>query len=430
MIEKYRFTNITLTLNFTKNKGQMSTTTYTENIEIARAIKGTTTYKRIKWCIFLVGVSVFAQLYNFQPILSEITTHFRVTPAESSYLVSAGTMGMAFGLLLFAFIADSYPRKDVMIFSLVTSTMLTLLSAFVSDFSILVNISFIKGMCISGVSAVTLAYLAEEIDPKYIGTAISFYLAGNTFGGMFGRIVAALVSGWLGWQAAVFTIGIIAVIIAIVFYIYFPDSKFFSPKKLKMNNKLNQMKTIFKNYKIMAMYLVAICLMGSFVSVYNFLGFKLEAAPYNLPHYLIAMIFLMYAFGIGGNMVAGRLSDKYSPRKIMLIALTLMIVGTIGMYMQSLILILIGLTFFTISFFSGHTIASRVVTTLGKEAKSSATALYWFFYYIGSSVIGSSTGIFVNKGNWNGFFYSIMTMEIIALVATYITTRKSTKKTD
>ncbi|MDM1085569.1 MFS transporter [Myroides odoratimimus] len=408
----------------------MNTTTYTEEVVHIRAVKGTTTYKKIKWSIFLVGVSVFAQVYNFQPILSEITQYFKVTPSESSYLVSASTLGMAIGLLLFAFIADSYPRKDIMLFSLVTSTMLTLLSVWANDFSILVNINFIKGMCISGVSAVTLAYLAEEIDPKYIGTAISFYLAGNTFGGMFGRIVAALVSGWLGWQAAVFTIGILAVVIAIAFYILFPESRFFTPKKLKIKHKLRQMKSIFKNYKIMAMYLVAICLMGAFVSVYNFLGFKLESAPYNLPHYLIAMIFLMYAFGIFGNMVAGSLSDRYSSRMILLIALGLMLIGVIGMYMDNLVIILLGLTFFTISFFSGHTIASRVVTTLGKEAKSSATALYWFFYYIGSSIIGSSTGVFVNKGNWNGFFYTLIGMTIIALLATYLSTRQTKKATE
>ncbi|WHT72249.1 MFS transporter [Myroides odoratimimus] len=408
----------------------MNTTTYTEEVVHIRAVKGTTTYKKIKWSIFLVGVSVFAQVYNFQPILSEITQYFKVTPSESSYLVSASTLGMAIGLLLFAFIADSYPRKDIMLFSLVTSTMLTLLSVWASDFSILVNINFIKGMCISGVSAVTLAYLAEEIDPKYIGTAISFYLAGNTFGGMFGRIVAALVSGWLGWQAAVFTIGILAVVIAVAFYILFPESRFFTPKKLKIKHKLRQMKSIFRNYKILAMYLVAICLMGAFVSVYNFLGFKLESAPYNLPHYLIAMIFLMYAFGIFGNMVAGSLSDRYSPRKILLIALGLMLIGVIGMYMDNLVIILLGLTFFTISFFSGHTVASRVVTTLGKEAKSSATALYWFFYYIGSSIIGSSTGVFVNKGNWNGFFYTLIGMTIIALLATYLSTRQTKKATE
>lgn len=402
----------------------MSTTAYSDELSTDRAIKGSVRYKRIKWCIFMVGVSVFAQLYNYQPLLSDITQYFSVTPAQSSYLVSASTMGMAIGLLLFAFIADSYPRKEVMLFSLITSTLLTLLSAWVVDFSILVNINFIKGICISGVSAVTLAYLAEEIDPNNIGTAISFYLAGNTFGGMFGRIVAALVSGWFGWQVAVFSIGIIAIIIAIVFYIFFPDSAFFTPQKLNLQHKLSQMKSIFKNVKLLAMYVVAICLMGAFVSVYNFLGFKLEAAPYNLPHYLIAMIFLMYAFGIFGNMVAGTLSDKYSPKKILLSALALMLLGTIAMYLDNLIVILLGLTFFTISFFSGHTIASRVVTTLGKEAKSSATAFYWFFYYIGSSVIGSATGVFVNKGNWDGFFLTLMLLSVIALATTLFATRK------
>ncbi|MEK6451013.1 MULTISPECIES: MFS transporter [unclassified Myroides] len=402
----------------------MATTAYSNELSMDRAVKGSVRYKRIKWCIFMVGVSVFAQLYNYQPLLSDITHFFKVTPAQSSYLVSASTMGMAFGLLLFAFIADSYPRKEVMLFSLVTSTLLTLVSAWISDFSILVNINFIKGICISGVSAVTLAYLAEEIDPKYIGTAISFYLAGNTFGGMFGRIVAALISGWFGWQVAVFSIGIIAIIIAFVFYMFFPNSSFFTPQKLNLQHKLTQMKSIFQNVKLLAMYVVAICLMGSFVSVYNFLGFKLEAPPYNLPHYLIAMIFLMYAFGIFGNMIAGTLSDKYSPKKILLSALTMMLLGTIAMFLDNLVVILLGLTFFTISFFSGHTIASRVVTTLGQEAKSSATAFYWFFYYIGSSVIGSSTGIFVNKGNWNDFFLTLMALSIIALATTLYTTRK------
>ncbi|UVD79216.1 MFS transporter [Myroides albus] len=403
----------------------MATTTYTEIRESEKAIRGSSRYKKIKWGIFLVGVSVFAQLYNYQPLLSEITSYFHITPAESSYLVSASTFGMAVGLLLFAFIADRFHRKDVILFALITSSVLTLVSVWLNNFAVLININFIKGMCISGVSAVTLAYLAEEIDHKNIGLAISFYLAGNTFGGMFGRIVAALISGWFGWQTAVLSIGIIALIISIIVYFYFPASNFFQPEKLNLHDKLLQMKSIFKNKKILAMYVVAICLMGSFVSVYNFLGFKLEAAPYNLPHYIIAMIFLMYAFGIFSNMISGALSDRFSTGKILLTALILLILGTIMMYLNSLFLILIGLVIFTMAFFSGHTIASRVVTTLAKDAKTSATALYWFFYYLGSSIIGSSTGVFVNQNNWIGFFGCLTILGIFALLTTYFTTKRA-----
>lgn len=406
----------------------MATTTYIDFRETEKAVKGSVRYKRIKWGIFLIGVSVFAQLYNYQPLLSEITHFFAVTPAESSYLVSASTFGMAIGLLLFAFIADRYPRKDIMLFSLVTSTLLTLSSVFVGDFSLLININFIKGICISGVSAVTLAYLAEEIDAKSIGTAISFYLAGNTFGGMFGRIIAALVSGWYNWQAAVLTIGILALGIAILFYFLFPESNFFEPQKVKFDKKLRQMQRIFRNKKILAMYVVAICLMGTFVSIYNYLGFKLEAPPYNLPHYIIALIFLMYAFGIVGNLVAGRLSDRYAAKNILLLALSLLLLGLGLMYISNLFVILLGLTIFTVAFFSGHTIASRVVTQLGGKAKSSATALYWFFYYMGSTLIGSSTGFFINKNNWGGFFITLIALASIALLSTYATTRSRMRK--
>lgn len=406
----------------------MATTAYIDFSEAEKAVKGSVRYKRIKWGIFLIGVSVFAQLYNYQPLLSEITHFFAVTPAESSYLVSASTFGMAIGLLLFAFIADRYPRKDVMLFSLVTSTLLTLSSVFVYDFALLININFIKGICISGVSAVTLAYLAEEIDSKSIGTAISFYLAGNTFGGMFGRIIAALVSGWFNWQVAVLTIGLLAFSIAIVFYYIFPESHFFQPQKIKFNKKIRQMRSIFRNKRILAMYAVAICLMGTFVSIYNYLGFKLEAAPYHLPHYIIALIFLMYAFGIVGNLVAGRLSDRYAAKNILLLALSLLLLGLGLMYIVNLFVILVGLTIFTIAFFSGHTIASRVVTQLGGKAKSSATALYWFFYYMGSTLIGSSTGFFINTNNWGGFFITLLCLAAFALVSTYATTRSTAAK--
>jgi len=140
------------------------------------------------------------------------------------------------------------------------------------------------------------------------------------------------------------------------------------------------------------------------------------------------LIFLMYAFGIFGNLVAGRLSDRYAAKKILLLALCLLLLGLGLMYSSNLFVILLGLTIFTVAFFSGHTIASRVVTQLGGKAKSSATALYWFFYYMGSTVIGSSTGFFINNDNWAGFFITLMVLAFIALLSTYVTTRSRTAK--
>ena len=395
--------------------------------EIDKATKGSSRFRQIKWGIFFVGVSVFAQLYNFQPLLPQISSYFQIAPSQSSLTVSFSTAGMALGLLIFAFIADQFERKKIILFALFTSTLLTLLSVGVMHFELLLLLNFLKGACISGVSAVTLAYLAEEIDPTNIGGAISFYLAGNTFGGMAGRIMAALIGDWLGWRIAVLAIGLLALIVAFYIKKSFPASNFFLPYKRNFLEQYKQMKQLFINPKITALYIVAICLMGSFVSVYNYLGFKLEAPPYNLPHSLIACIFLMYAFGIVGNLLGGTLSDKYAPKKILLTALILVLFGLILLFSNALLILIFGLMLFTVAFFCAHTLAGRLVTDLAQENRTSATALYWFFYYMGSSIVGSATGYFINNNNWNGFFTALIILVLLSLTAVYWTTR--TKKT-
>jgi len=61
------------------------------------AAPGSVRYKRIRNCLFLSGLSVFAQLYLFQSLLAPLCTAFSLTLAESSLAVSFATAGMAAG---------------------------------------------------------------------------------------------------------------------------------------------------------------------------------------------------------------------------------------------------------------------------------------------------------------------------------------------
>lgn len=173
-----------------------------------KAKKDSKRFRNIKLCIFLSGLSVFAQLYLFQPLLPMVAEHFNRSVGDSSLLVSSATIGMALGLFFFAFKADQFSRKKLMVFSLLASAILTIISAHIESLTLLITIGIIKGFIISGVSAVALAYLTEEVDLAIVGLAISMYVSGNTIGGMSGRILATIVSGELGWQTAVLVIGI------------------------------------------------------------------------------------------------------------------------------------------------------------------------------------------------------------------------------
>lgn len=380
-----------------------------------KAEKHQARFKAIEICIFLSGLSVFAQLYLFQPILPEITKYFKITPEISSLLVSASTIGMGFGLFIFAFKADGVSRKKLMVIALVSSSVLTIFSAFISSFEWLVVMNFFKGMLLSGVSAVALAYLAEEVSSTVFGFAVGLYLSGNTFGGMAGRVVTSLVSGWYGWRVAVVFIGVASLVLGLVFSRRFPESQFFVSQNINIKIRLRQMKQMLKDPVLLRLYFVAFILMGSFVSVYNYLGFRLEQAPFSLPHYITASVFLMYTFGILGSIVTGRLSDKYAPRQIIHIFIFLIIVGLFMLVSKNIIVLVFGLGLFTLSFFGVHTTASQMVSKRVNEGKSSATSLYWLFYYIGSSLMGSCTGIIIHHANWTMFIASLIVLVLLSL---------------
>ena len=168
-----------------------------ENID--QKYEVTVRFRLIRNCMLLSGISVFAQLYLFQPILSDLCRFFTITPATSSLAVSITTVGIAVGLLYWAFKADSISREKLMGISLILSSVITIVSAFVGNYFVLLVLSLIKGITLAGVSGVALAYLSEEVDTSKIGLAISLYLSGNTLGGMLGRVVATLVAGYGGW---------------------------------------------------------------------------------------------------------------------------------------------------------------------------------------------------------------------------------------
>lgn len=389
-----------------------------------KAEKGSKRYRRIQCCILISGLSVFAQLYLFQPMLSELCAEFGITPATSSLAVSVSTLGMATGLFLLAFVADSFAREKLMGFTLIASSILTVLSALAWSFPALLALCFLKGLVLSGVSAVALSYLAEEVCTSVIGLSMSIYLSGNTIGGMSGRVAAILVSGWTDWRWAAVTLGVVSLALGIVFVKNIPRSQNYIPQKPLVKQKTGRMKRLLRTPFFIGLYVIAGLLMGTFVSVYNYLSFTLESPRFGLPHYLVAMIFMMYTVGVAGSMVTGKLSDKRSPKMLLKSSILLMSSGLILMLFMELWTIIAGLGIMTFAFFSAHTMASRIVSLSAGEAKSSATCLYWLFYYVGSSITGWATGIILSSYGWSVFIIALCSLTVIAWAFSAVVSRK------
>lgn len=355
-------------------------------------------------------------------MLSELQASFGVSLATGSLAVSASTIGMATGLFLFAFKADTFKRERLMSLSLILSALLTITSAFMSHFVLLLLLNFLKGIALSGVSAVALAYLSDEIEPGKIGLAISLYLSGNTIGGMTGRVAGSLLAGWGGWQQAVWVIGITSLLLGFLFYWKIPASSQVSQNSISIKEKLQQMKDLLSKRLFIGMYLIAALAMGVFVSVYNYISIQLESPRYGLPHQMIAMIFVMYLTGVAGSIIVGKLSDKHRPERLLRYSLILLGAGLSMLLIPRLWALIAGLGILTFAFFSTHTIASRIVSVNASRSKSSATSIYWLSYYAGSSIIGSLTGIILTRFGWDTFVEILLMLTTLSYLISSLAT--------
>ncbi len=371
---------------------------------------------RIRFCILLSGLALFAQLYLFQPLLAELQVFFSVPARETSLAVSCATLGMAAGLLFFLFVADMLDRRRLMAISLLVAAILTLVTSWASSFPLLLLLTTLKGFVLSGVSAVALSYLNEELDPSTIGFSISLYLSGNTVGGMYGRVLAGLVASSYSWRVATLTIAISSLVCAVAFIIWFPKSRHFVPTNLPIRIRLARMGIFLSHPFFLALFLVASIIMGCFIAIYNYVSFVLTAPPYGLPRPLVAAIFVLYLMGIVGSIWFGKLSDRHRPQRLLVCALLVLIGGMLLMAIPTLVTIILGLMAVTFAFGAGHTLASRLVSTHAAQGKSSATCLYWLFYYLGSSLAGYLLGYLFFAWGWEVLLASTVALGLIALL--------------
>ena len=134
----------------------------------------------------LCGFATFAVLYCVQPLMPLFARAFSISPAAASLSLSAATGVLAVAMVFAGSLWDAFGRKMVMTVSLAAAGAATLAASFSPSWTAFVALRALTGLALSGVPAVAMAYLVEEMDRSAIGLAMGLYIAGNTLGGMGG----------------------------------------------------------------------------------------------------------------------------------------------------------------------------------------------------------------------------------------------------
>lgn len=353
--------------------------------------------------MFIGGFAIFLLLYTTQPLFPIFSEQFGVSPAIASLSLSVSTGTLAIAMLFTAGISERFGKKQIMTLSLLMSALFTILSAFSPNFSILLSLRVLLGVAIAGLPAIAMAYIVEEFPKRTIGFAMGLYLAGNTIGGMTGRILTGILADYFSWHTALLFVGTLSFLCGIAFWKLLP--KPLHPKqqtKLNVHEMFHPIFEHLKNVRLLCLYGLAFLLMGGFVTLYNYVTYYLLGAPYHLSHTLVSWIFLLYIMGTISSTVMGRLADRIGRMTVLVIGLVLMLGGTLLTLHPHLLMKIIALALFTYGFFSCHTVASSSVGMNATHHKAHASSLYLLFYYTGSSVFGTVGGFFWSRYEWIG----------------------------
>ncbi|WP_261821602.1 MFS transporter [Pragia fontium] len=378
--------------------------------------RGTPNFMRVTAALFSAGLATFALLYCVQPILPILSHDFNVSPASSSLSLSVSTAMLAVGLLFTGPISDAVGRKPVMVIALMLAAILTIASSLTTSWHGILIMRALVGLALSGVAAVAMTYLSEEIDPMYVAFAMGLYISGNSIGGMSGRLLSGVLTDLFSWRFTLGSIGLIALIAALVFWRILPPSHHFRPSSLRPKTLLINFRLHWHDRGLPLLFAEGFLLMGAFVTLFNYIGYRLMAAPYYISQALIGLLSLVYLMGTYSSPKAGSLTLRFGRGPVFMFSIGLMLLGLCISLFSSIWIIFIGMLIFTSGFFAAHSVASSWIGRRARRAKGQASALYLFFYYVGSSVAGTSGGFFWHNYGWSGLVAFLSVMLICALL--------------
>ena len=377
--------------------------------------RGSGGYRRILIALGAAGVATFAQLYSTQGILPLLGTGLGVDAADAALTVSVATLGLALSVLPWSWVADRIGRAPAMKIALSAAAILGLMSPLAPSYVALLILRALEGVALGGVPALALAYLAEEVHSAQIAVAASTYISGTTIGGLLGRIVAGPVADLGGWRTGLAAVGALSALATVVFVVVVPPARGFTPPAGRPEVSVRRGIVVnLRDPRTLALYAQAFLLMGGFVAIYNYLGYRLERAPFGLPIAISSLLFLAYLAGTVSSRVAGGLAARHGRRPVLLASTAVMIVG-VGLTLADwLPTVLIGLVVMTTGFFGAHSTASGWVGYRAQVGRAQATSLYNLFYYAGSSLFGWLGGYAFVAGWW-GTATMVMALAVVAL---------------
>jgi MFS family permease len=273
-----------------------------------------------QWRVF--GISTTAGFFDnydsalLSLALKQIQRGLGIADARLGATLSLIRLGYLASLALSP-LADIFGRRQLLLYTIVGYTIFTGISAIAPDTASFVGAQFVARAFSGAEATVSLVILAEEVDAAVRGWALGMQGALSISGYGLAAIVFGMIRiipfGWRGLYA----LALLPLILIIPLRRILPESRRFERvRHAQQPSIFTPLRTMFSSYPNRLVSIFAVVFGGSIAG--GAVGFFMPKYLQEVHHWSPARVSSLYVFGgalgIIGNIVAGRISDRFGRR--------------------------------------------------------------------------------------------------------------------
>jgi predicted MFS family arabinose efflux permease len=371
--------------------------------------------RHVVWLMAISAGCIVANLYYAQPLLADMAREFGLSVTQIGTVAMLGQLGSATGMLLFVPLGDKHERRLLITALHVTASLALMGMAVAPSRWSLSTFSFLLGCTTASVHVIVplAAHLAPPLERgRVVGTVISGLLIGvllaRTFSGLFGD--------HFGWRAVYWVAAAIMALLATITWLVLPESRpHDAPGWVDL---MRSIVTLAREHAVVRQAaLIAFLMFSSFAALWTTLVFLLRTPPYDYGTTAAGMFGLLGAASASAAPIVGRLTDRYSAERTVLIAIVTALAGYVVLLVAGRLLagLIVAIVLIDAAVQSCHVANQSRIYAVAPHARGRLNTIYMVAFMSGGAAGAYMGPLGLKLGGWVGFCAFPIAMLTLAL---------------
>lgn len=282
--------------------------------------------KKSLLALALGGLGIGITEFSMMGMLPDVAQSLQVSIPEAGYLITAYALGVVIGAPLLVVAMNRLSPLKTLITLMGLFTLFNGLSVIAPDYGLLLVSRFISGLphgAFFGVGSVIASRLA---DPGKEAQAVATMYSGLTVANLFGVPLGTYIGHHFSWRYTFLLIVVVGILTMLALKLWMP--------KMKAAPKNNPWKDfgIFRNVNVWFMVLLFSVAPGALFAWISYIAPLMTEVSGIADKYLP---YIMVLAGLGmfvGNLIGGKLTDTFSPTKVVVAVLVVQILCMLAIY--------------------------------------------------------------------------------------------------